>query len=824
MGKSSFNWDISNNKELRVLIRSRKYGIAGSNKKIIEKTEKTLDFLKIVIKEADFEQRNLIEGKIRKHFVSDLYLNFFEFQKNVTVRSLLPDRGTIGDFIGEKPSTERPHDLTLDFFAVFLGYAGIKGYLDDTTLDDCFQFSKINDLELEREIYNFLIPERTGKRLAIEQHHSMSPKLYQNVVDENSEKIKEDISPFSINELGILILGFDGDKENELQLDLVSTLHEELDPELNYEIKHIRTSINTQDGLKDAQIKAKEFGKRIKAKFVIWGNVITNKKVHARITITDNLDPIVMKRKASFSKDDKGYIYDNYILNAGEISNFNLPDQLIKKPYVLVNFIKGYEYFNDKEFNKSISFFESIISTNWEDIVSRNNMLMLIGMNYTLLAAITNNTYDYSNKANTYYKKILEGDQQNISALANRATTYRISNRLSISLEDYNRVLEIDYGFIGALKGRAITHFLIGNFDKSLEDFNHYLETNNNDLSALLERARVFIAMNNIKDARKDLSYVINSNPSENQLWVNIGGLFIDIGDFRSAINGCKKAIELDAKDDFAYINLGNAYSKTGFKDNAIECYAKSIQLNQNDFLARYNLAKLFYDQNKYQKAEEVINLSIKQNPNYYQSHLQLAWILLDTDRKDQSRDSLIRAVKLKRYDSPTWYAIGYYHFLNQRHKRAYDCYRYSINLNIRNSDPWNGIGQIHMDKGNLNEAMKCFNKSYDLNPNDYINLNSIGITFSLLGNSLHAIRMFEKSLKICKTDYKTWFNLSVDNYYIKNYERTISCLNEAVKLNPEHVKSWDLFGESYKMLGDEMMTKSSFEKARKIQNKNKKD
>lgn len=159
------------------------------------------------------------------------------------------------------------------------------------------------------------------------------------------------ISPFPIGRAGILVLGITGDDgKSSAQRDLVSALDTELEKAgtgKRIEVRAIQNNVDIRKGSDPGHIKARKLGSKFNALLVVWGDCVGTTKFHPRITIVR-----VPERRA---------IAGERALLVQDISQVNLPEELINEPIFLARFCLGYGQYRDGHYRQAIEHFRAAI-------------------------------------------------------------------------------------------------------------------------------------------------------------------------------------------------------------------------------------------------------------------------------------------------------------------------------------------------------------------------------------------------------------------------------------------------------------------------------
>jgi tetratricopeptide (TPR) repeat protein len=160
------------------------------------------------------------------------------------------------------------------------------------------------------------------------------------------------IHHFPQESAGILVLRITGDDEkNSAQRDLVNTLDDELKeatPERKIEVRAIQKTVDVAKGLDLAHADARELGRKFNALLVVWGDLVGTSKFHPRITIV--------------REPERQVIGGERTLAAQDISQLNLPVELVTEPVFLAQFCLGYGQYHVNNYRQAIEHFRAAIA------------------------------------------------------------------------------------------------------------------------------------------------------------------------------------------------------------------------------------------------------------------------------------------------------------------------------------------------------------------------------------------------------------------------------------------------------------------------------
>lgn len=748
---SSFYWDITNNEELRSLIRGRKSVFGLSNENLRRTTERIFYFLQKAIRESNFEQRILVENKLKENFNSNLYLDFFSLKKNIKT-IVVPDRGTISKFLRRNPKTERPQDSTLDFFAVFLGYAGINGYLNNVSLDDCFQFSKINELKPDEDIHRFLVPEKAKKDLSFEKvtqkftlhEDDKSPKI-----DPPEKDIKLKINPFSFRTIrgklllasilvlllfstyfsikflpdnslkfleeqtGILVLAFDGDTGNELQRDLTNTLIQEFGNNNDFNIQTKSEVVSLNNGIDAAHSYARKVGVENNSYLVIWGDVLPKKqKSFLKITVVDN--PI------------RDYIYDNYTYNSVDIGHFELPWDFIDKPIVLINFLQGYYKYRNHKYQEAIQYLQRVLNYEWDGSIKPEGIYNLLGVCYTSLYRIDLDESNYRN-ANHNFLKVLQSNKSDFYTYANRAILYGLKGKYQLAIQDFTSAIKIDSLNYKVFNGRGYMYHKINENQLALEDLNKALDIKPDYINALINRGNVFFFLGEIDSATRDYKVALNIDSENIEAMYGIGQSYLKQSNLKDAQKWLKLTISKNPQHYWALINLGLIQKNLNHPDQAVILFNQAAETNKDTCTNAYNYIGLIYQNKKeYRKALAYYKIAERIDTNNCGTLNNIGLLYKDLNILDSAILYYQKSTYIQPSNPHAWNNLGLLYYYDNQGNIAIECFLTALHIKPNFPNALNNLGLVYFSLNDFDKAIDCYQqaiKQDSLFQEPYINL-----------------------------------------------------------------------------------------------------
>ena len=512
------------------------------------------------------------------------------------------------------------------------------------------------------------------------------------------------INKFKDGENGILVMAFEGDKNNVLQRDLISSI-ENLNLDLNLEIRGINQYVDTKDGEKMNQQKAKLLGEKYKAVSVIWGNLIEKNgdiKIHPRITLIKN------KKNQ--------YVKDYYIIPSLMIENLLLPEELVNKPILLTSFIIGYSFYLSGNYEQALVYFESLINKDKIYDIKRFVLIYLIGDCFQELSINKQDTDSiYYKNAEYYLSEAIKIDTENIS-FYNRGNFYAEHKKYNKAFKDYNYSLSRDSNNYYSFHARAMLYYDIGLLDSALLDINK----------------------------------AIRICPQNANLYHNRGVIYSDLEERDKSISDNFKAIEINPNDAGAYCNIGLDFLDRFYfnTDSAISSFKKSLELDPSFISSWLGLGHAYILDRKFLKAKMCIKKSIKLDSTDVDVFTLYGYYYLNKGDHEKAVIQYNKAIKIDDIDSISWLNLSKSYFILGNYKKVAECFE-KIGSNDSHGILWVQIGDYCRNKGLFDKAINCYLNVLKEAPNHYWVLTNLGILYMNKGVKDSALIFFNKVIEI---------------------------------------------------------------------------
>jgi len=406
---------------------------------------------------------------------------------------------------------------------------------------------------------------------------------------------------FSDYNFGVLVLQFQGDKENSFQKEFISGFNNELSRIGGMSeiiIKSVEIQVDEGEGIEKCHQLARDIGEAYNADLVIWGNVIREHKFFPRLTVTKSLPDFVLRNSILY-----------YPLS---ISEFTFDRDLSHHFLSVALAVTGLASYLKGDYNKALNYFEFCFHDAQANLDGYFNYLFYLANCHSQVSISSEKPLENLLSAIEYYELALETESlDNFNTAAILCNLGAIYSEIRPSDSDINLLKSINF-YNDALK-------LLTDDQTSL----YYLIKQNRG-AARLELAHG-TNHKNIEEAEADfksaLLYFENKNdPRElGRILLNFSAIYIlksrnEASFHQQAMDLINRALMIFKVDDepimysIAINNLAALLSDSAFGDalqnklTSIRLFEDALKIRKRDLYPYYwarttfNLGSVYYE------------------------------------------------------------------------------------------------------------------------------------------------------------------------------------------------------------------------------------
>jgi tetratricopeptide (TPR) repeat protein len=239
---------------------------------------------------------------------------------------------------------------------------------------------------------------------------------------------------------------------------------------------------------------------------------------------------------------------------------------------------------------------------------------------------------NYFNKAFLYfsnknYKKSIEYFNKSISYNIEIETCYYNISVCHMELKDYYSAIKIHNLLINEKKiisdsifyNQGLCYFIVNNPKKALVLFLKCLDINPTHLRTINNIATIYIKQNEYDTAITYLNKGLNINKNYVNFYINIGECYNKLKQYNKSLTILNIGLKLNKDIDTLILlhnNIGLSYQGLKKYNTAINYYDKCIKLDKNYIPAYNNKAICYYDMGDYEKSIDIGQKAYNIDPN----------------------------------------------------------------------------------------------------------------------------------------------------------------------------------------------------------------
>ncbi|WP_238915912.1 tetratricopeptide repeat protein [Clostridium sp. YIM B02555] len=428
----------------------------------------------------------------------------------------------------------------------------------------------------------------------------------------------------------------------------------------------------------------------------------------------------------------------------------------------------GWYYYNNEKYDEIIKLCESFKpneddENQYYDLSSRayfskNNydkaLEYLDKWQENLLAEEDGNEYKQQELEMVYYQK---------------GRIFSTKEEYESSLDFYNKVLEINENKISALNNKGFVLNKLGRFEESIVAIDKGLEINNNDVFLHMNRAEVLFNLNYYREAMDEANIAINIYQYYTKPYLIKMKIFNIYEEYEEMLSMAEELEKYNIASEETNLYKIKALSNSNKSEEAEKLAIDMLENKESDLVDKilFELAIIYYDRSLFDKALEYINKAVENSNNeeeylYFRASTYRYLGSFGLAIKDY--ETIIDANK----ENPRYYPFlkkGQIFEELREYEKALECYKEVLALDPENRTINNSIGEMYDALDDYDNALDYYNKQIDMEKGAYYYLNR-GLLYARNGK-------FDEA----EDDYRCAIELEPENPYGYNslgylYER----------------------------------------------------
>ena len=249
----------------------------------------------------------------------------------------------------------------------------------------------------------------------------------------------------------------------------------------------------------------------------------------------------------------------------------------------------GVPLFNDKEYEKAVSLFNTAVIIDPENPDGYRER----GMCFLQLARAETDSVkrdELMEKAAADFDVVIARDEDGteIAVRVNKANMYYQSGNFEKAIPAYKKVLEVEPDNLAAVSKMALIYQGQGNNDEAVNMYNYILKSRSDDPDLWFNLGVLYFNMENFEEARKAFDNVLEINPDDIETCMNIISSLFQTEHYGEAIPYLEKAKEINPGDVRVWQFLTVSYQKEIAREGIDETLQREYIEKANEAYKKY--------------------------------------------------------------------------------------------------------------------------------------------------------------------------------------------------------------------------------------------
>lgn len=459
------------------------------------------------------------------------------------------------------------------------------------------------------------------------------------------------------------------------------------------------------------------------------------------------------------------------------------------------------------------------------------------------------------------YEQSLKFDPQSRYLQREVGRVYFRLGQFNSALEIFEKLISENEKDIETLLLLAQVYLTQGEEKKAISCYEKILTFEPENREALLNLANL-LSKDKIREATLFYEHYLNLEPLSGET-INaifkLANLYLKLGDNEKGLSLYQKVIENYPHSEFAFLahlNRAQIYEKLGDKEKSSWEYELALSLEPENTTLNLKLGALYYETKKSTAAKEFFTKILKKEPKNIEAHYYLVLVAVEEKNWDEALYHAKIIARSRKNDPKIHYQIGYFYSQKKEIRKALQALKKTVELEPNNPENYYLLGLAYQElkkytlaekvyqralelkpdtvevllqlavlydqRKETGKAIEFFRKVLSLQPKNAIALNYIGYTCAEQGVNLEeAENLINQALEIEPNNAAYIDSLGWVYYQKKDYENARIKLEQASQLLEDPV-IFEHLGDTYKILGKLVEAKNVWEKALKLDPKNK--
>lgn len=379
--------------------------------------------------------------------------------------------------------------------------------------------------------------------------------------------------------------------------------------------------------------------------------------------------------------------------------------------------------------------------------------------------------------AEKYLKIALKDDDEGIDALRTMGEINTYKKKYSDADSYFKRALKIEPDNIPVLLSRATNYSAEGKIDPAIEVLTlatSYTKDNPNP-TVFVGLGEAYYIRGSYKLAKDYIDKALKLNQNLASAHYVLGKIYFKMKKYNESLASFNTAIAKDANYADAYLEKGKILYFNATFPEAAYCFKKFSQLKPGSQEGNSYYAKTLYAEGKYDDALSILTEVLKNDPKSYTGNMYTAYILSEKEQTDS-------VVQVEQYQK----SVEYFSKVPIKDFEVEDLIKYA---------------KVEVALKNYDNAYGLFDKAIKMDSTEAMVYYEYGKAFFKAEKYEDAVKQFNMAHELGMKERSVYLFTGFSNFYLKKYDDALKNFQDAVNADETFVLSYSWIAKCYIVL-----------------------
>lgn len=393
------------------------------------------------------------------------------------------------------------------------------------------------------------------------------------------------------------------------------------------------------------------------------------------------------------------------------------------------------------------------------------------------------------------YKRLLDGDKNNIKALSLLGDVYVKKGDDNKASACYKQVLSLDKDNYDAMSALGGIYRRLSEYDESINVLQRALETHQDDVQTNYNMGFTYRRMEKWDEAIDCFKFVISENPNDVLAYNHLGAIYALQKDFEKSVEAYQRGLQIDPNHPVLNLNMARSLEAMGSREKANTAYQSALRFKPGWLEAVKSYSDFLVETKKTSQAADLVKKSILLHPEDVDMQSLLGRIYLKQSDYDNAAAAFEKAADIDENDLDAVRGLASAYEKSDRVEEALAAIKKAEDLSDEDDSVEKQYAHLLLTAGDVDDAGQKIRAVYDKNKKDPETLDLCGQYF-VVRNEDGRARSAWKKINEADPNYKEHEKNAAARY------KQIGKLDKAREYIEKYISENDDDPEGYIMLG----------------------